>query len=100
MIYLRCLRFLREFEKWSGVEKIGKNRGKWGKIAVPESPFIHYSRSTAALRSTGSVDSTGSDFGVTAVFNKLVKVMAPAIRPIKQSSTPDDNAAPARKPVI
>ena len=26
-----------------------------------------YSRSTAALRSTGSVDSTGSDFGITPV---------------------------------
>ena len=42
MIYLRCLRCLREFEKWSEVEKIGKNRGKLGKIAVPESPFIYY----------------------------------------------------------
>ena len=42
MIYLRCLRCLREFEKWSKVEKIGENWGKLGKIAVPESPFIHY----------------------------------------------------------
>ena len=42
MIYLCCLRFLREFEKWSEVEKIRKNRGKLGKKLVLESPFIHY----------------------------------------------------------
>ena len=41
MIYL-CLRFLREFKKWSKVEKIGKNEEKWGKKAVQESPYIHY----------------------------------------------------------
>ena len=42
MIYLCCLRFLREFEKWSEVVKIGKNWEKWGKIAVPDPPYIHY----------------------------------------------------------
>ena len=26
-----CLRFLREFEKWSWLGKIGKNEEKWGK---------------------------------------------------------------------
>ena len=37
-----CLRCLREFEKWSKVEKIGKNEEKWGKKAVLKSPIIHY----------------------------------------------------------
>ena len=39
MLFLRCLR---DFEKWSWIEKIGKNRQKWGKIAAPESPNIYY----------------------------------------------------------
>ena len=39
VLFLRCLR---NFEKWSKVEKIGKNGGKWGKIAAPESAYIHY----------------------------------------------------------
>ena len=39
VLFLRCLRNLK---KWSKVEKIRKNGGKWAKIAVPESPFIHY----------------------------------------------------------
>ena len=39
LFFLRCLR---NFEKWSKVEKIGKNGQKWGKIAAPESPYIHY----------------------------------------------------------
>ena len=44
MIYLNAcfLRCLREFEKWSCFEKIGKNEEKWRKIADPESPNIHY----------------------------------------------------------
>ena len=37
------LRYLRNFEKWSKVEKMRKNRGKWAKIAAPESPIIYYS---------------------------------------------------------
>ena len=37
MIYL-CLRFLREFEKWSWIEKIGKNRAKMGKNGCPKPP--------------------------------------------------------------
>ena len=37
-----CLRFLREFEKWSWLGKIGKNEEKWGKMAAPESANIHY----------------------------------------------------------
>ena len=37
------LRFLRNLEKWSWIEKIWKNEEKWGKIAAPESPNIHYS---------------------------------------------------------
>ena len=36
------LRFLREFEKWSLLGKIGKNEEKMRKMAVPESPIIHY----------------------------------------------------------
>ena len=36
------LRFLRDLKKWSWLEKIGKNWEKWGKMAVPESPNIHY----------------------------------------------------------
>ena len=39
VLFLRCLR---EFEKWSKVEKIGKNEEKLGKIADPKSPNIHY----------------------------------------------------------
>ena len=42
MIYLCCLRFLRDLKKWSWLGKIGKNGQKWGKMAAPESPFIHY----------------------------------------------------------
>ena len=42
MIYLCCLRFLRDLKKWSWLEKIGKNGQKWGKMAVLESPYIHY----------------------------------------------------------
>ena len=37
-----CLRFLREFEKWSWLGKIGKNEEKWSKKTAPESPNIHY----------------------------------------------------------
>ena len=37
-----CLRCLRDLEKWSKVEKIGKNGGKMRKIAVLESAIIHY----------------------------------------------------------
>ena len=37
------LRFLREFEKWSLLGKIGKNEEKMRKMSVPESPIIHYS---------------------------------------------------------
>ena len=37
------LRFLRDLEKWSKVEKIRKNEGKWGKKAELEYPNIHYS---------------------------------------------------------
>ena len=44
MIYLCCLRFLRDLKKWSWLEKIGKNGQKWGKMAVLESPYIHYCR--------------------------------------------------------
>ena len=40
VFFLRCLR---DLEKWSWIEKIGKNEEKWGKIAAPESPNIHYS---------------------------------------------------------
>ena len=36
------LRFLRDLKKWSWIEKIGKNEGKWGKITGPESANIHY----------------------------------------------------------
>ena len=36
------LRYLRNFEKWSWIEKIGKNEGKSGKITAPESPNIYY----------------------------------------------------------
>ena len=39
VLFLRCLR---NFEKWSWIEKIGKNEEKSGKIAVSESPYIHY----------------------------------------------------------
>ena len=35
-VFLRCLR---DFEKWSKGEKIGKNEGK---MAAPESANIHY----------------------------------------------------------
>ena len=41
-IFKCVLRCLREFEKWSWLGKIGKNEEKWGKMAVPESPIIHY----------------------------------------------------------
>ena len=36
------LRFLREFEKWSLLGKIGKNEEKLGKMTDPESANIHY----------------------------------------------------------
>ena len=39
MLFLRCLRNLK---KWSKGGKIGKNEEKWGKMAVSESPNIHY----------------------------------------------------------
>ena len=39
VLFLRCLR---DLEKWSWLEKIGKNGGKWGKVTAPESPNIHY----------------------------------------------------------
>ena len=48
MIYL-CLRFLREFEKWSKFFFKKKNCGKWVKIAAPESPYTHYSRLSKTL---------------------------------------------------
>ena len=35
MIYLCCLRCLRDLEKWSWIEKIGKNRAKMGKNGCP-----------------------------------------------------------------
>ena len=43
-IFKCVLRCLREFEMWSWLGKIGKNEEKWGKMAVPESPIIHYYR--------------------------------------------------------
>ena len=39
---MRFLRCLRDFEKWSWIEKMRKNEEKWGKKTAPESPFIHY----------------------------------------------------------
>ena len=39
VLFLRCLR---EFEKWSWIEKIRKNEGKSGKMAVPEPAIIYY----------------------------------------------------------
>ena len=39
---MRVLRCLRDLEKWSWIEKMGKNEEKWGKMAAPESPIIHY----------------------------------------------------------
>ena len=44
MIYLNAcfLRCLREFEKWSWIEKIGKNEEKLGKKFGSESPYTHY----------------------------------------------------------
>ena len=42
VVFLFFLRCLRNLKKWSWVEKIGKNWEKWGKMAVPESPNIHY----------------------------------------------------------
>ena len=39
VLFLRCLR---EFEKWSKVEKMRKNEEKLGKIADPESANIYY----------------------------------------------------------
>ena len=44
--FLRCLRNLK---KWSCFEKIGENGQKWGKIAAPESPIIHYFRPSVCL---------------------------------------------------
>ena len=39
VLFLRCLR---NFEKWSWLGKIRKNRGKLGKKPEPESAVIHY----------------------------------------------------------
>ena len=36
MIYLCCLRCLRDLKKWSWIEKIGKNRAKMGKNGCPK----------------------------------------------------------------
>ena len=49
---MRCLRCLRDLEKWSWIEKMGKNEEKWGKMAAPESPFIHYCPSGKSLLKT------------------------------------------------
>ena len=42
-VFLRCLR---EFEKWSWIEKIGKNEEKMRKKFGLESPNIHYCQET------------------------------------------------------
>ena len=39
MLFLRCLR---DFEKWSWIEKMRKNRQKWAKIAASESAKYYY----------------------------------------------------------
>ena len=44
------------------------------------------SRSTAALRSTGSVDSTGSDFGITPVIISGINTKI-AIRAVDRAGT-------------
>ena len=41
---MRVLRCLRDLEKWSWIEKMGKNEEKWGKKSGLESPYIHYCR--------------------------------------------------------
>ena len=45
-VFLRCLR---EFEKWSLIEKMRKNEEKMRKKLAPESPIIHYSLARIVL---------------------------------------------------
>ena len=55
MIYLCCLRCLRDLKKWSWLGKIGKNEQKWGKNGVKwlsENPHLY----TTHVKLTFSID--------------------------------------------